>query len=466
MSFARIPAELRENLGWVVWRWGEVDPKTGRRKKPPYCATDLRRHGSSTNPETWATFEQAVSLVELDAADGIGFALAPPYVGVDLDKELSANEQYAIMLALDSYAERSPSGTGHHVILKADPNGRGRHPVGFGVFQTGRFFYCTGEHVTGMPMTIQERQKALEAVVAEYLPKPNVVTIATYSQRVDLDDQDLIERMFASKSGDKIRRLWDGEWSSYPSQSEADLALLAHLAFWTDRDAGRMEAMFRSSALYREEAPKKPKGIGYLARTIAAAIAGTPEGYQPGHSELSRGSDAVDAVRGFRGEGGENGVAESGLKDSATPDAPTPVKDERLGSGSDSDAVADSVADSERPFALPIQEFVSLEREQREPMLADADGRAVVGFFALVLLAALGGHGKTTWALDLLLHMAAGVNFAPFTVPRPVSILIIERGAGATVRGQAGRSPRALPARAEGAPRRMHVRLGRLLARR
>jgi hypothetical protein len=35
-------------------------------------------------------------------------------------------------------------------------------------------------------------------------------------------------------------------------------------------------------------------------------------------------------------------------------------------------------------------------------MLADADGRAVVGFLSLVLTGALGGHGKTTWAIDLL----------------------------------------------------------------
>ena len=59
-------------------------------------------------------------------------------------------------------------------------------------------------------------------------------------------------------------------------------------------------------------------------------------------------------------------------------------------------------------------------------MLADALGNAVIGFFSLVLLGALGGHGKTTWAVNLLLHMAAGIDFAPFVVRRPVSILVIE----------------------------------------
>src|SRR5205814_75907 len=102
-------------------------------------------------------------------ADGVGFALEPPYVGVDLDAELPEVEHYAVMLALDSYAERSPSGAGHHVLVRATLNGHGRHPVGIGVFQTGRFFYFTGEHVRGTPATIEARQAELEMLLAQYL---------------------------------------------------------------------------------------------------------------------------------------------------------------------------------------------------------------------------------------------------------------------------------------------------------
>ena len=271
-AFARIPAELRAQPGpgWVVWRWGEFDQKKGKRKKEPFCTNDLGRHASSTNSATWGTFEQAVSLVEAGAADGIGFALQPPYVGIDLDEELPENDRYAIMLALGSYSEVSVSGAGHHVILKAHLNG-GRHPKGFGVFQKGRLWYCSGEHVTGTPVTVEERQAELEAVLAEYLPVGTRV--------LDLDDQELLERAFAARNGEKVRRLWEGDWSGYPSQSEADLALLTHLAFWTGLDATRMESMFRASSLYREEGPGKAKGIGYLSRTIAAAIAGTSESY-------------------------------------------------------------------------------------------------------------------------------------------------------------------------------------------
>jgi putative DNA primase/helicase len=281
-GFDRIPAELRARDQWAGWRW---ETRDGKPTKPPYRVDDPSQHASSTKPETWGTFEQAVAAVVAGDADGIGFALAPPFVGVDLDAELPLNEQYAIMLALDSYAEKSPSGAGHHVIVKASLNGHGRHPVGIGVFQTGRFFYCTGEHVNGTPTTIEERQNALEHVIAEYLPKSLAPHAHCASgQPVDLDDQELLERAFSASNGEKFRRLWDGDWSGYPSQSEADLALAMHLAFWTGRDAGRMESMFRASGLHRGEGPAQPKGIGYLARTIEKAIAGTDEVYE----QLSR----------------------------------------------------------------------------------------------------------------------------------------------------------------------------------
>jgi hypothetical protein len=117
-----------------------------------------------------------------------------------------------------------------------------------------------------------------------------------------------------------------------------------------------------------------------------------------------------------------DGLADSALKESARPESvPLGVDEE---SGTDLDP--ESVTDSERPFSLPIREFVALPRERREPLLASSDGRAVVGRHSLTLLGALGGHGKTTLFVDLALHLAAGVDYPPFTVPRPVSILIIE----------------------------------------
>ena len=75
---------------------------------------------------------------------------------------------------------------------------------------------------------------------------------------VDLDDDALLEQAMASKSGDTIASLYDGDrelWASpesrYPSQSEADMGLCFYLGFWTGGDPERMDRLFRDSGLYR-----------------------------------------------------------------------------------------------------------------------------------------------------------------------------------------------------------------------
>jgi hypothetical protein len=275
-----IPAELRELDRWVVWRW-ETDPeKPDKPRKPPYCPTDLSRHASSTKPETWATFDQAIAVVEAGKADGIGLALEPPWVLVDLDDELSEFDKAAIIVALDSYTERSPSGTGHHVILRASLNGHGRHPEGIGVFQTARFAYFTGEHEYGTPETVEERQEQLEKVLAHFVPASKTDCISAVRsasvQPVDLDDQELIERAMRAHNGVEFSSLWMGFWQgSYSSQSEADLAFCSMLAFWTGLDPDRIDRLFRSSGLMRE----KWNRDDYRERTIATALEGRTEFY-------------------------------------------------------------------------------------------------------------------------------------------------------------------------------------------
>ena len=148
------------------------------------------------------------------------------------------------MVALDSYTERSVSGTGYHVVVRANLNGRGRHPEGIGVFQDDRFFYFTRRARPGTPTTIEERQAELDAgarpLPAEAAGDVNALHIRT-RQPVDLDDRELIEKAMAAKNGADFARLWNGDSQGYASQSEADLALCNMLAFWTGRDADRID---------------------------------------------------------------------------------------------------------------------------------------------------------------------------------------------------------------------------------
>jgi hypothetical protein len=301
--------------------------------------------------------------------------------------------------------------------------GRGKLPEGsrnrrgpIEVYDRGRFFVMTGAHVRGTPETIEERQDELETVLAQFLPAREPAAFPTAEpQPVDLADEDLLDRAIRAKNGAAFERLFAGDVSGYHSHSEADLAFCSRLAFWTGRDPDRMDRIFRSSGLMREKWNREDYRLG----TIEEAIAGCRETYSP---ELRSGQNAVDAVSDFRGR--RQRVAErtallrQPYRKQYAPTQSLCEKEEGDGTASDPDAVA--------VFALPIHDFIERPREHREPILADVDGRAVIGRRSLVLCGGLGGSGKTTLFNDLALHLAAGIDYPPFTVPEPISVLMIE----------------------------------------
>ena len=112
MSAREIPAELRERPQWVLWRFEERD---GKRTKVPYRADQPQVRASSTDPATWSDFHAVRAHGE--EADGVGFVFSEgdDVVGVDLDNCFTDGklhpEAARVALELDSYAERSVSGT-------------------------------------------------------------------------------------------------------------------------------------------------------------------------------------------------------------------------------------------------------------------------------------------------------------------------------------------------------------------
>jgi replicative DNA helicase len=99
---------------------------------------------------------------------------------------------------------------------------------------------------------------------------------------LNLSDQELLEKAFASKTGSKIRNLYDGQLNGHASQSHADLALCSHLAFWSGGNPLMLDQWFRSSRLYREKWDKRHAGDGrtYGEVTIDKALANCTEFYR------------------------------------------------------------------------------------------------------------------------------------------------------------------------------------------
>lgn len=141
-----IPEELRRRPQWLVWKLEERD---GKPTKVPYIAGGVGR-ASSTDSETWRSFDEAVAALQTGRYDGVGFVFTSgdPYAGVDLDgcrdPETGVLEQWAteIVRNLDGYAEVSPSGKGVHIIVRGKAPNKKRSRVE--AYSSGRYFTMTG----------------------------------------------------------------------------------------------------------------------------------------------------------------------------------------------------------------------------------------------------------------------------------------------------------------------------------
>jgi hypothetical protein len=121
-GLANLPAALQpltEHNRWAVWRW-EQNSK-GKWQKPPYQVRDPDSHASTSDPTTWATYPEAVAVVQAGDADGITYMLtAEDDLGaIDLDDCRDPNTgsidrwaQFFLQSARHSYHEVTPSGTG------------------------------------------------------------------------------------------------------------------------------------------------------------------------------------------------------------------------------------------------------------------------------------------------------------------------------------------------------------------
>jgi putative DNA primase/helicase len=274
----RIPAELRAIARWLVWR---VELREGKRTKVPYAV-----HGgpaSTTDSRTWATFEEAVSRLKQGDVAGVGFVFADadPFVGVDLDGALAGDEAApwaaAIVAELDSYTELSPSGRGLHVIVRGELRAGGNRRGPVEMYDRGRYFTVTGRVYAGRG-TIRNRQAELDAVHARWVARPVAAVIPLRgAAALALDDDELLGRATRAKNGALFERLWRGSPEGYSSRSEADLALVSLLVFWTGGDETRVDRLVRASGLYR---PKWDRA-DYRQATIDRALASAHNLYAP-----------------------------------------------------------------------------------------------------------------------------------------------------------------------------------------
>ncbi|HCK4362940.1 TPA: hypothetical protein N0G47_000758 [Pseudomonas aeruginosa] len=258
-----IPLELRQLPQWVVAAADKkpLDPKTGGA-------------ASVTDSTTWAAFDVACAYADRHSLR-VGFVLAEsdPYTIIDLDDKAerpATDEQKArfakIIEKFDSYTERSQSGRGVHIVV------RGKMPAGVHrdnveVYSSARYMICTGDVMR--PLEIADRQDLLDAMYSQMKPAEPA---ELEDREGALDDEELVAMAMRAANADKFNELCRGDWQAmgYESQSEADMALLSILAYYS-LDNEQVRSIFRMSNLgKREKATKNDKYLNYALGKIRA----------------------------------------------------------------------------------------------------------------------------------------------------------------------------------------------------
>lgn len=314
MNIENIPNELKNIKQWVA-----------RCKKIPINPRSLYG-ASSVKPEQWGTFDEVLQVQGKTAQwydsktkqqvtgtiDGVGFVLAPPYCGIDLDHIINPStgeiipEAQDIINSMDSYAELSPSGTGIHIIYKGNVHSDWKNKkhitdtAELEMYQTGRYFTVTGNRFNDVS-TVEEREANAEAVYNFYFADNQPIVQSTTHNNsctavtpLNLSDSEIIEKARASKNGADFSMLYNGDTSAYNNdESRADLALCNILAYWCRKDPQQIDRIFRSSNLMRNKWDRKTGNSTYGQITIQEAISHCNAVYDPEY----RKTKAVDDFR-------------------------------------------------------------------------------------------------------------------------------------------------------------------------
>lgn len=265
MPLENIPLELRQYNQFVVWRYEDTNgPKP---TKVPYCP-ETNKLASVTDPNTWASFDDACAAVARNNwYSGIGFVLTDydPFTFIDLDDTKGDAEamrhQLKIYNEFESYAERSPSGNGLHIIVKGKlESGRRRSFVE--IYSNARYMTMTGDVYRDAP--INDYQELLGALWEQMGQGRSVAAFYAGIETAKDSDDEVCRQAYQAVNGEKFYNLYTGAWDQYyQSQSEADFALVDILAFYSHNKA-QIARIFRASTLGQRDKAKRNDYVNYM----------------------------------------------------------------------------------------------------------------------------------------------------------------------------------------------------------
>ncbi|HEY9886507.1 MAG TPA: DUF3987 domain-containing protein [Vampirovibrionales bacterium] len=275
MNYSNIPNGLKALNQWILWK---EEHKQGEKKptKVPISPSTFQKT-DPTDLSSCTSLEEALSKTKENNVKGLGFCLNSGITCIDLDSCLNDGKletwaKEVVDLFPNAYIEISQSGKGLHVFVsgskpfencKFDLNNDGRVEV----YDSKRFICITGDLYQGSSSQLIDGFEGLQKLYSMKKNKP-----------VSKNETSLLDKIFSSKNGHKIKKVFDGDISDYAQDdSRADQALMCYLAFWTGKKTVLMEELFNQSELAKRN--KWIEREDYRQRTIQYALDNTFETY-------------------------------------------------------------------------------------------------------------------------------------------------------------------------------------------
>lgn len=459
---AAIPEALKSQKRWTPWR-AQWDVKRQKFDKIPVRAAQPEYGVSSADLSKWSSFEDAVRAYVSGgtALQGVGYLMTGEHgvVGFDLDNcvENGVLAPWAreIVKSLDTYTEISPSGQGvrmfaHGVLEGGDWT---NHEVGIEVYggSAARFLTVTGKVLEGSPAGVRPVSgELLAGLRGAYGRASSVPAVKNTPVPAALDEADVPEvhdldlppraRDFlrdGDHAGDRSRTLHSTAVALFSAGlSLVDVFSVLHhnphaMAVALDHrrnDPTRADVYLWDAHCLAAEPKARPRSLTALDFDDLE----TPDGVCPG------------AGAGAGAAGGEAAGGEAAGGDVAGGDAGTRVSSEGVNTGSHEalsgppfaggGGVADDFEDvsgcvvekptGKAPTKAPRFSIVRADHYVRDVRLQEWFFKGVLPRADVVAVYGASGSGKTFFVLDMVCHLAMGLEWFGIA-SKPAKVLYV-----------------------------------------
>lgn len=299
-----IPRELK-NLHWGVWKASIRTDKDGvirvdKQGRPKWNKALLNPvtgyPATTTKPETFGTFEDAMKAYATGHYSGIGVLLSGgDVVGFDLDNtnqlfqdKPKIKKWFESAYTNGIYCERSPSKTGVRLFGLGQLPCGGRNHAGIEIYNKERFLTVTGDignnrKTEANCVSLVDAQTYVDDFL-KFFPEQVIVKGSAkfngkvLGSKIVSDIPDLVKlklpRIFSpdTKSTDKYKLLFSGDASPHDGDmSKATLSLVRHLLM-QGLSPEEADLVIRASGLYRDKWDSKRGDSTWGNKEIETAI--------------------------------------------------------------------------------------------------------------------------------------------------------------------------------------------------